>query len=445
MRVPKRFRTLVLGLAVALPAISCGMDQSVPAERVARTAQAVTILPSINNAPTINTFVVYAAQSVTLGTGDHSVGGDIGVATTTSASAQLTVGTQDQLDPLHNIYSPSVVLSSGAIVGDIETNSLTNNGGVYNTPAGYPTSMPPLPQLFSASPGPSSITVAQGTTQTLTPGSYGTLTDNGILNLQPGTYSFSSVTLGNNAQLVALQGDSTSVLVSGTLSTGTFAHIFPLGQPANELTISVSGSDGTTSAVSLGANTQIIALLAAANGSLSFGNNVQATGAFAGQNFTGGTNVQLNFQSGFPVQTPSLSTFVAYAELSMTLGSGVQSLGGDIGVAAVGAPSIGTQLTVGSQDVLDPQHTLFAPSVSIGANALVGDVEAPPPEQRRAVCCRPALPDLDAPHAASPARDHRDHEHHCPPGADPDAEPGELRDANRQRSRLPQPGRVRVL
>jgi len=31
--------------------------------------------------PTINTFVVYAANNVTLGTGDHSVGGNIGVAT----------------------------------------------------------------------------------------------------------------------------------------------------------------------------------------------------------------------------------------------------------------------------------------------------------------------------------------------------------------------------
>ncbi len=371
MRLPQRFRTLALGLAVPLLAIACGMDQPLPPERVAKTAQAVTSAP----APTINTFVVYVANNVTLGTGDHSLGGNIGVATSNGTTPQLVVGAQDQLDLNWTLFSPAISVGNQAIVGAVDTNSLTNSGGHVGTQSTYPSPLPPLPTLFSATPGTTNVTVPQGQTQTLSPASYGALTDNGILNLQPGTYSFTSVTLGNNAQLRALQGDSTSVQVAGTLSTGTFAQIFPLGQPANELTISVAGSDGTTAAVSLGANSQIIALLAAANGSLSFGNNVLATGAFAGLNFTAGSNVQLNFQGGFPIQTPSLSTFVAYAELSMTLGSGVHSQGGDMGVAAIGA-SVGTQLTVGSQDILDPQHTVFAPSVSLAANALVGDVEA---------------------------------------------------------------------
>jgi hypothetical protein len=356
--------------------VACGDAPAPRPETIGKATQ--DLVPGINNAPTINTFVVYATQNVTLGTGGHYLGGDIGVATTTSASVQLTVGSQDQLDALHNLYSPSVLLDGGAVVGDIETNSLTNGGGVYNTLAAYPSTMPPLPQLFSASPSSNNVTVAQGQSQTLTPGSYGALTDNGILNLQPGSYSFSSVTLGNNAQLQAQQGGSTSLLVAGTLSTGTFAQIFAAGQ-ANALTISVGGSDGpggSPPAVSLGANTQITALLAAANGSLSFGNNVQATGAFAGQNFTAGNNVQLNFQSGFPIQTPSLSTFVAYAELTLTLGSAVQSQGGDIGVGAVGGSSVGTQLTVGSQDLLDQQHVLYAPSISLGSNSVVGDIEA---------------------------------------------------------------------
>ncbi len=46
------------------------------------------------------------------------------------------------------------------------------------------------------------------------------------------------------------------------------------------------------------------------------------------------------------------------------------------GVAADGASSVGTQLTVGNQDVLDPLHTVYAPSVSLGSQTVVGDVDA---------------------------------------------------------------------
>ena len=380
MRVAKGFPVCRVGLfAVALGAVACSGGQSGSSpELTAKSSQAVTVLPSINPAPTVNTFVVYASQSVTLGAGDHSLGGDIGVSTPSSASI-LTVGSNDGLDPLHNLYGYSVVLGKGAVVGDIETSSLTNGGGVFNAQAAFPSSMPPLPQTFSASPGTSNFTVAAGQQATLNPGTFGTLTDNGTVFLNPGTYSFSSVTLGNNAQLQAKQGGSTGVLIAGTLSTGTFAQIFPIGQPANVLTIAVSGTDGTggqPTAVSIGANTQITSLLSASKGSLSFGNNAQATGAFAGVNFTAGSNVQLNFQSGFPIETPGISTFVAYAELSLTLGTGVQSVGGDFGVAAVGASTAGTQLTVGSGDVLDQTHTLYSPSISLGSSSLVGDVAA---------------------------------------------------------------------
>jgi Pro-kumamolisin, activation domain len=329
--------------------------------------------------PTINTFVVYAAQSVTLGTGDHSVGGDIGVATTAGSGPQLTVGSQDQLDVAHTLFAPSISVGNLTQVGAVDTNSLTNNGGQVGTQSAYPPSMPPLPAIFAATPGATNITVAQGHQQTLSPGSFGALTNNGVVFLNPGTYSFSSVSLGNNAQLLAQQGGSTSLLVAGAFATGTQAQVLPVGQPANALTISVSGSDGTNgapTAASIGASTQIVSLLAAPNGTVSFGNHVQATGAYAGLNCTAGNNVVLNFQSGFANSTPSFSTFVAYATLSMTLGTGNRTIGGDIGVAAVGASSVGTQLVVGSQDVLDPLHTVYAPSVSIGSQAVVGDVDA---------------------------------------------------------------------
>ncbi len=376
MRMRTRFGLFWASAATLVLAASCTdfSHRELGPERTGTTAAALSAPPS----PTINTFVVYAANNVTLGTGDHSLGGDIGVATSNGSSPQLTVGGQDQLDINHTLFAPSISIGNLAQVGAVDTNSLTNNGGQVGTQRAYPASMPSLPAIFAATPGTANVTVAQGHQQTLSPGSFGALTDNGIVLLNPGAYSFASVTLGNNAQLLAQQGGSTSVLVAGAFAAGTQAQILPVGQPANELTISVSGSDGTNGsppAVSIGANSQIVSLLAAPNGTVSLGNNAQATGAYAGLNCTAGSNVVLNFQSGFANSTPSFSTFVAYAELSMTLGVGDHTIGGDIGVAALGASSVGTQLTIGSQDVLDPIDTVYSPSVSIGSQAAIGDVD----------------------------------------------------------------------
>src|SRR5580658_3535683 len=356
------------GLGLCLTA-SCAKTPA--PEPVATSSSAVTAAT-----PTVNTFVIYAANNVTLGSGDQSVGGNIGVATANGTSPQLVVGGQDVVDASRTLFAPAISVGKLAQVGAVDTNSLTNNGGSVGTQSSYPSPMPPIPSIFAATPGTTNVTVAAGQQQTLSPGSYGALVDDGNLSLNPGTYSFASVTLGNNAHLQALQGGSTSLLISGTLSTGTQAQIVPAGQTANALTISVSGTDGATPAVSVGANTQLTALLAAPNGSLSFGNNVQATGAFAGINFTAGNNVVLNYQSGFANAVPSITTFVAYAELSITLGSQTRTVGGDVGVAAVGAGSVGTQLTVGSQDSLDPAHTAYAASVSLGSQSAVGDIDA---------------------------------------------------------------------
>jgi hypothetical protein len=366
----------IVGLVLAA---SCGDSRQAPESR-GKVASPATLLPAINNAPTLNTFVVYAGQNVTLGTGDQSLGGDIGVATAGASSPQLTVGSFDGLDPLRNLYSPSVTLGSGAVAGDIETNALQNNGGLFNTQAPYPSSMPPLPQIFPATPSGSNVTVSALQITNLTPGSYGNLTDNGIVNLAPGTYSFASITLGNNAQLVGLLGGSTSVLVSGSFTAGQAAHVLTNAGSAPHLAISVAGSDGpggSPRAVSFGIGAQITALLAAPNGTISLADNVLATGAFAAQNFVAGNNVHLTFQEGFPIETPSLSTFVLYAESSVTLGTGDQSQGGDIGVAATSASTSGAQLAVGSLDVLDDDHALYAPSVSLANLSAVGDIASP--------------------------------------------------------------------
>jgi hypothetical protein len=356
------------GAALCLAA-SCS---DAPPEPVGRQSAAAATTPT----PPVQKFLIYAANNVTLGSNDHTLAGGIGVATANGASPQLVVGAQDALDVTQTLVAPAISIGNHATVGAVDTNSLANNGGQVGAQAGYPAAMPPLPAVFAATPSTNNVTVPAGHQQTLTPGSYGTLTDDGVLVLEPGTYSFTSVALGNNAQLQALQGDSTTILISGSLSTGTQAQILPAGMPANDLTIQVSGTDGASPVVSIGANSQLIALIAAPNGTVSFANSVQATGAFAGANVVAGTYVNLTFQGGFPNQVDSLSTFVAYAERNVTLGTADRSQGGDIGVATAAQSTAGAQLSVGANDQLDPAHTIAAPTVALGNLAQVGDVVA---------------------------------------------------------------------
>jgi kumamolisin len=243
---------------------------------------------------------------MTLGSAMHTIGGDVGVGAVGAASVgtQLTIGNGDQLDTQHTVYAPSASLGSQAIAGDVCANTLNNGGGVYGTLAPYPAgAMPQLPVAIAGTPNTSNITVAAGQQRTLSPGSYGALADNGIVLLQPGAYSFASVALGNSAQLQALQGGPTTVGVAGAFSTGTFAQVFPAGQPAGALSISVAGRDGASPAGSLGANTQIVALLDVPRATLALGSNVLGTGAFAGFFLTSGSNVTLTFQSGFPASS----------------------------------------------------------------------------------------------------------------------------------------------
>src|SRR5580704_958938 len=165
-----------LGLAVV-----AGCSDSHLTAPTATSSAAITATAS----PSISGFVVYAAKSVTLGTGDHSVGGNIGVATSSGTSPQLVVGAQDGLDLGHTLCAPAISVGNLAQVGAVDTNSLTNSGGQVGTVSSYPSPMPPLPAIFSAAPGTNNVTVAHGQQQTLTPGAYGALTDNGIVFLEP--------------------------------------------------------------------------------------------------------------------------------------------------------------------------------------------------------------------------------------------------------------------
>ena len=255
----------------------------------------------------LNVFALYAQRSVTLGSSDHINGGDVGVATVAPPAfgPQLVVGASATVQANHNLVAPSVSLGSGASVGDVQTNSLTNSGATLGTVASYPSSMPLPPLALPTGSGGSTVTVPAFTITTLNPGSYGAVSITGTLYLNPGTYTFASVTMANQAHLAGISGTAT-VSVAGTFQAGNSVSISsPGATPAGQLVISVAGSDsGTTPAFSVGTSAAISAVLSAPHGTLSLGGSSVATGAFAGFDVKLGSGVTVTFQNGFPQPSP---------------------------------------------------------------------------------------------------------------------------------------------
>ena len=278
----------------------------------------------------LNTFAVYAQRSVTLGSTDHINGGDLGVAATAPASfgTQLVVGLSSTVQSNHNIVAPSVSLGSGAQVGDVQTNSLTNSGATLGTQAAYPSPMPAPSLALPAGPGGSNVTVPAFTITTLNPGNFGAVSVTGTLYLNPGSYTFSSVTMADQAHLAGVSGTAT-VSVAGSFQAGNSVSISsPGGTPAGQLFISVAGYDsGTTPVFHTGTSAAISAILSAPRGTLSIGANTLATGALAGFDVKLGNGVTINFQNGFAGSAASQH--------------GTQQLSGYITSAMAAAPLVG--------------------------------------------------------------------------------------------------------
>ncbi len=267
--------------------------------------------PPTDAPPNISTFVLYAERSVRLG--EHNrVGeeededdsqGDIGVrSAAASGGTQVMIGRNSHLPEDRSVFSPSVSLDDDAVAGNLETDSLQNNGGHFSSQQSFPAStMPSLPLAPAPAAGGPAVTVPPFQTVTLQPGSYGDLVVGGRVRLNPGSYSFSSVTLSNFARLEAEDG-GVQIAIAGAFTTGKETTISTdSDERADQLNISVSGSDGATGtpAVTLGEHSKIRALLAAPNGTISFGEEMHAKGAFAGFDIVADDHVDFDFESGF--------------------------------------------------------------------------------------------------------------------------------------------------
>ena len=220
------------------------------------------------------------------------------------------------IDSQYDLIAPSVQIDKDASVGDVETSSLTNLGGKLLLQAPFPASMPPVPIALVSSPGSSAVNVDRWRVRKLAPGSYAALTVNGTLLLEPGTFSFATMTVGDGARVLVLPGGTADVRVAGALAVGKAVRLSPLEpedgwqdvwgrnphcsrQHASQLSISVFGYDGASSAAVVSSGVNIVALLCAPHGSLSIGEDARLTGAFAAFDLSVGDRAVVAYETGF--------------------------------------------------------------------------------------------------------------------------------------------------
>ncbi len=316
-RAPGRQRRrmrIVTPVALALGALvvaSCGADQSAGSPPPVGVSVA-----ALDTSPQVSDFVLYAERSITLGLDSVVSGGDVGVRTPTVASfgAQLVVGDFVSVAPTLNLLAPSTLLEFYAHVGGVQTGTLQQDSGstLFSQGTFPAAAMPPLPLALPALVGSSNETVGATVVTTLPPGSYGSLSVAGTVVLTAGVYSFSSVTLGAGARLDASAGGGVvDVRIQNTLALGTCAIVGPTDNGdegnAGQLLISVFGNDGpdgSPPAVAIGVDSTVRALLAAPHGTVTMGDGVQATGAFAGFDIQVGPRSTATYQTGFAAGAP---------------------------------------------------------------------------------------------------------------------------------------------
>jgi hypothetical protein len=252
--------------------------------------------------PAIGTFVLYAERSISLANSDIVAFGNVGIHSTVSSSfgPQLNVGSLSTV-PV-TLFAPSVSLGLNSQVGEVEANTVQNNGGFLAGQLPFPGSaMPLLPIGAPVTPSSAKVTVAAGSKLALPPGSYGDADIAGEVDLSPGVYSFASVTLEQGASLLSSVG-AADVRVRGQFAAGQ--GTLTQGSTASMLSLSVLGTDvpgaATPAAASVGQGSQITALVAVPHGTLAIGDQVVAAGAFAAFDLTVGVQCNVSFQTGFP-------------------------------------------------------------------------------------------------------------------------------------------------
>lgn len=172
--------------------------------------------------------------------------GDIAVANPAGDQPSITIKQNASVSGENShVIGDWVVLDKGVTAVDVAANTLTSGGvitgeatNVVQLPVFEPPTAPP------AGPGGESVSVPAGQPTVLSPGDYGDLVvDSGaVLLLNPGAYTFDSVTVGSTAE-VSTAG--ASIVTSDSLDIGTGGTIGGIG---SEWWILSRDVDGTPAA-----------------------------------------------------------------------------------------------------------------------------------------------------------------------------------------------------
>ena len=285
---------------------ACSRNEPQPADLASSTE-------ALNAAPKIADFAIYAQNSVALKDRVVVSTGDVGVKNVSAGPTlvqnyELALTSQAQVDTAHNVIANRILLQDRAVVGDVETNKLTNQFSTYAHQYPFPT-MPAMPTVSSVAPGSTALTVAMSQTTTISASNLGAVyvKTKGILRLNGGTYQWSSLQLDDDTRLEALA--PVQIRVSGRIGTLARVYVGPAtgtGLLAKDVHIEVSGRNGTSGsltdtpkATAFGNDNTVNALLVVPNGTLQFGQRASILGAVAAKDVYVDIDSRTTYQSGF--------------------------------------------------------------------------------------------------------------------------------------------------
>lgn len=279
-----------------------------PSETTATSSAALSTPP-----PALESFAVYAKNSVALRDRAKVTGGGVGVKLAGAGpflepSFELALLNGAQIDATRAAIGDSLELTNHSSVGDAITAHLTSTGSsTVVRQLDFPAAMPSVPAPAAVSAGTTSLTVNAGSTTIISAGKRSAVTVNGTLRLGAGGYDFSSLSLGNDARVEAL--GAVVVRISGRLTGLDRSHIVAASGTtllASDIRLEVSGSNGgagtpaaTPAAAGIGNDAELKGLLLAPNGTIQIGQRTSVTGALAARDVNLNIDARVTFQSGF--------------------------------------------------------------------------------------------------------------------------------------------------
>lgn len=218
--------------------------------------------------------------------------GNVGV---NAANGRITFGRAVFMANGTSVEGAFVRLGNATSVYDVRATTLKVGKQVSIRGA---TGFPDLPLADSYCPvaaapscaGGNDVTVEQGTTQgPLPPGTYGRVKigNGGVLVLQPGTFTFCSITAGRTVAIRVTGGTPSTIRVVGPMRLSNNSHFAPdAGTPLPTLVV-----HGNSLRASAGSS--ITGLVSSPNATLTLGRGAMVTGTFCTQAFRTDANTRL--------------------------------------------------------------------------------------------------------------------------------------------------------